>query len=422
MSIRKYIWQLVAVLIITTIGTTMAQAKQDTISYRIYFPVGKSNFVPTLRNNKAVLDSLLSLVRHHKTRGTLHSVHLFAGASPEGSVALNWRLSDARLQLLRHAVRNAVGLPDSLFILHSLGEDYDGLRALVSRSDMPDRDAVLDIIDRVPLWVTENGKVIDSRKRQLQRLQGGRAWDYMLRHFFPDLRGSSLIEVLVENHVVVPAEEPNLTAVPKFVVDSVGCIEPLALTPRPEESKWLVGLKTNTLYDLALVPNIGFVASLGKGWALQGDWMYAWWHNDKRHYYWRLYGGEIGLRKYFTPTDAPHPLTGFFAGVYGQMFTYDFELGGKGYIGGKPHGTLWDQPYWAAGIEAGYSMPLSQRLHLDFALGMGYATGTYHEYHSVGPLYIWDSTSKQHWVGPTKAEISLVWLLGNVDRKKKKKN
>lgn len=34
------------------------------------------------------------------------------------------------------------------------------------------------------------------------------------------------------------------------------------------------------------------------------------------------------------------PLTGHHLGIYGQAFTYDFETGHKGYIGGKPGGTL----------------------------------------------------------------------------------
>lgn len=55
--------------------------------------------------------------------------------------------------------------------------------------------------------------------------------------------------------------------------------------------------------------------------------MYAWWNSKKRHNYWRLYGGELEIRKYFGRRAAEKPLTGHHLGLYGQLFTYDFELG-----------------------------------------------------------------------------------------------
>ncbi len=60
-----------------------------------------------------------------------------------------------------------------------------------------------------------------------------------------------------------------------------------------------MALKTNMLYDLALVPNIGAEFYLGKGWTINGSWAYAWWTKDPKHLYWRVYGGELGVRKYF---------------------------------------------------------------------------------------------------------------------------
>ena len=89
-----------------------------------------------------------------------------------------------------------------------------------------------------------------------------------------------------------------------------------------------MGLKTNLVYDALLVPNIGVEFALGKGWTLGGNWMYGWWKNDRRHRYWRVYGGEVGLRKYFGQRASDKPLTGHHVGVYGQLLTYDFEFGG----------------------------------------------------------------------------------------------
>ena len=38
--------------------------------------------------------------------------------------------------------------------------------------------------------------------------------------------------------------------------------------------------------------------------------------------------------------------------------------------------------------------------------------GDYLEYVPEGRRYVWQATKRHSWVGPTKAEISLVWLIG----------
>ncbi len=95
-----------------------------------------------------------------------------------------------------------------------------------------------------------------------------------------------------------------------------------------------------------------------------------------------------------------------------QLLTYDFETGGRGYIGGKPGGSLWDKANWGAGVEYGYSLPVGRRLNLDFTVGAGYLGGEYWEYISLEDCYVWQATKRLRWFGPTKAEVSLVWLIG----------
>ena len=118
------------------------------------------------------------------------------------------------------------------------------------------------------------------------------------------------------------------------------------------------------------------------------------------------------MRKWFGGAAREKPLTGHHLGIYGQIFTYDFETGGLGYMGGRPGGTLWGRMNYAAGVEYGYSLPVARRLNVDFTIGVGYWGGTYHEYKPVDGCYVWQSTRQRHWLGPTKAEVSLVWLVG----------
>ena len=57
-----------------------------------------------------------------------------------------------------------------------------------------------------------------------------------------------------------------------------------------------------------------------------------------------------------------------------------FETGGKGYMGGKPGGTLWDKMNYSTGVEYGYSLPVAYRLNIDFTIAVGYWGETYYEY------------------------------------------
>ena len=100
--------------------------------------------------------------------------------------------------------------------------------------------------------------------------------------------------------------------------------------------------------------------------------------------------------------------------------TYDFEFGGKGWMGGIPGGTLWDRCNTVAGIEYGYSLPIGRRLNIDFTIGVGYMGGKLVDYVPGNGFYIWQKTRHFNWFGPTKAEISLVWLIGRGNYNAKK--
>ena len=169
-------------------------------------------------------------------------------------------------------------------------------------------------------------------------------------------------------------------------------------------------LKTNLLYDAALVPNVGMEVRLGRQWTMAADWFYTWFSSDSRHRYWQGYGGYLALRRYFAASgnmsdgSSPFRFTGHHVGVYGLGLTYDVEWGGRGYQAAKFG--------FGAGVEYGYSLPISRWLNLDFSLGLGFQDGEYKEYTPMDGHYVWHATRKRHWWGPTKAEVSLKWMLG----------
>lgn len=187
----------------------------------------------------------------------------------------------------------------------------------------------------------------------------------------------------------------------------------------PQDGGFCVALKTNMLYDALLVPNAGVELHVGRGWTVGADWAFAWWKNDARRFCWRVCGGSLGVRRYIGRASAGSPFAGHHVGAYAQVFTYDFQAGRRGYLAGKPGGTLWDRAGYAFGLEYGYSLPVGRRLSIDFAVGVGYMGGKYHEYLTADGCAVWQKTSRRRWFGPTKAEVSLVWTLGGFGRRGK---
>lgn len=168
-----------------------------------------------------------------------------------------------------------------------------------------------------------------------------------------------------------------------------------------------VALKTNLLYDLALVTNAGIEVSLGHRWTVAADGHFTWLSKNSRHRYWQSYGGYVTLRRYFGQRSMVNgqcsAFSGHHLGIYGLALTYDVEWGGRGYQA--------DHFGFGAGVEYGYSLPIGRCLDLDFSIGVGFQDGEYKKYDPVDDHYVWHSTSKRHWWGPTKAEVTLKWKL-----------
>lgn len=175
---------------------------------------------------------------------------------------------------------------------------------------------------------------------------------------------------------------------------------------------YYMALKTNMLYDAVAVPNIGAEFYVGRNVSVAAQWMYSWWSSEKRHRYWRIYGGDITVRYWFGSAAQRKPLTGHHAGIYAGALTFDFEWGGNAYMGGRPGHNIFDRCIVNTGIEYGYSLPIARRLNIDFTIGVGYIGGIVEKFSPVDGYYVWESTTRKRWVGPSKAEISLIWLIG----------
>lgn len=180
------------------------------------------------------------------------------------------------------------------------------------------------------------------------------------------------------------------------------------VTLKPINNHSYISLKTNLLYDALMVPNIGAEVNLFDNYTVYADLMYANWRRPENHFYWNLYGAQFGARKYFGKVAEERSFSGHHAGIYGQALAYDLQAGNIGQQ--TPNINM------GFGAEYGYSFPLTLNLNLDLEIGVGFLTGRYYEYVVEEGHYTWRGTIQRAWMGPTKASVSLVWMIKSYKR------
>lgn len=385
----------------------------------VEFRTGSSAVDSTYRDNASQLTTLISAVRSAQSdpAATLTAVELCGFASPEGKEDFNWRMAQERRNALLNYLRERVAIPDSVVSLKAvLPFDWSLLATMVERDTLtPGRERVLELLS------TPEGNVA----QRLKAIEGGRTWNYMLNQHFPAMRNAYAIVVSTTKVQEPPQERQRQEEAPvaapiTTVTDTQATVPTPTVADTGAPLYW--SLHTNALYDLLLLtPNLGAEVYLGKQWSVMANAMYGWWHweNFTDHYV-RSYGGEIAVRRWFGRKAADKPLTGWHVGVYGQILAYDVKLGDTGRMGGKPGKTMGSSPSFAAGIELGFALPVARRLNIDFNVGIGYLGGTCYKYGVSEGKYVDLKDHSTDWFGPTKLEVSLVWLLGRGNENKRK--
>jgi hypothetical protein len=424
----------------------------DPVETKIYFRLGKSNIDLSYKGNGDALNYFLEELRQLASdpNYSVKSITVSGSSSPEGTSTFNQQLSDRRTEALYKWVTSHFPEYRHIIKKNSIGVDWDQLYTLVENSYVPYKSRVLDFIANTPIWIRREGKIVDGRVKQLKDLDEGRVWRYMYNNFFSDMRmaGGGIVcevecikeeeelsSIVIDSHrslVVVNGDTTSyssrdmVSVIPQDTIHLVykdtiritddsakfqEVIENAVKDKKKEKKPFYMSFKTNLLYDALLVPTIGAEIHLGKGWTIGGNWMYSWWDMANEHYYHRVAGGDLSVRKHFGKKYKQNPLAGHHVGIYGQILTYDLEYGDKGQMADK-----WS---FGGGVEYGYSFPIARRLNLDLTLGLGYFTGQYENYIPEDGHYVWQSTYMRKWMGPTKAEVSLVWLIGKKNFNKK---
>ncbi len=415
-------------MLVATATVAMAQQKVDRVdearadSSSVLFPIESADILSDFKDNRTSLLRLDSVVSRLKTDSavTLRQVFVTGYGSPDGPYSYNEKMAERRAYQVKDYIQSRHQVDGGLITTDVQAEDWDGLADFVRRTDnsqLAHRDEILQ--------VATSDDLSPERKEKLLRDYPA-DFRYLVDYCMPLLRRATCRLAYTMRMPVLqadgqPAEEVLVTKEDTCsVYFTPTVVEPATVATEEVKHPWLA-LKTNLLYDAVLIPNIGAEVSLGKRWTLALDWFYTWFSSNNRHRYWQGYGGYLTARYYlnrspFTAHRSPFNFpTGHHLGAYVLGMTYDVEWGGRGYQAARFG--------FGGGVEYGYSKFIGRRLMIDFSIGIGFQDGEYKEYLPTDDgtgHYVGQATHKRHWFGPTKAEISLKWLIGGKVKSQKK--
>ncbi|MBR2947287.1 MAG: DUF3575 domain-containing protein [Bacteroidales bacterium] len=384
---------------------------------QVYFPQGESILEPEFRNNGESLKKFTENFHQMKeTEGSkVMSVLIVSGASPEGRISLNRRLSDERANAVLDYLLEQELLDPSEVDVESRGVDWKGLYTIMEYSDLPYRQDVMAIISG-PETDTVKGKVIEVRQKALMNLDNGKVWNEIYDNYFPNLRGTMVMIVWnIKREIKIPApivsapeqvSEPELETAPQPQPE-IKQLPEQSPAPAPAWSFAMVA-KTNLLYDGMLIPNLGVEFGIWKGLVLDINYMHNIWLRVDYSYWYRVHGAEFGLKYYFNKEKVPFK-EGHHVGLYAQMLTFDIT------------GILVDAEPWKFGpmLTYGYTLPITRRLNLDFEVGLGLLFGDVYKYDAVDHLRLLREIEDFAFV--PKAGVTLQYLIGKNNYNQKKK-
>lgn len=152
------------------------------------FPVNQVTINPEFRRNPqelAKIKATIDLVKNDKNT-TITELNITGYASPEGSYAANARLAQGRAEALKKYVLGQYEMNANLIHVSSVPEDWVGLRKYVVKSNMPQKEKILFIIDK-------EGTDYDAKDRELKVLDGGKPYATLLQDCYPALRHSDYV-------------------------------------------------------------------------------------------------------------------------------------------------------------------------------------------------------------------------------------
>lgn len=398
-------------------GIIVSTAQEDHTEISFEFRVRSSSIDAIYGDNAARLQELKAFLQKVSEDSTLDitAVTFCGAASPEGSSALNRRLSRERLSAVEQIVRQEVSVPDSIIARNDNYIPWNDLRTHVAESNISHRDEVLAIIDGQSEYVEYRpGATIDSRVLALQKLDGGRIWPQLNRRFFSRMRYAYAIFETYKRPEPVVVPEPEPIPEPEPEPEPTPEPEPIAEpepTPQPdtvavaEPADWTRHLyvKTNGLAWLMGVTNVAAEIDLAEHWSATLPIYWSSWNYFKHTLKFRTFTLQPEVRYWFDADNA-----GWFVGAHLGLGWFNYATDGDYRV--QDHDG--NSPALGGGIAGGFRLPISadKRWKLEFTLGVGL-------YHAHYDKFVNDhngqlcTTHTTTWCGIDQAAVAVAYTI-----------
>lgn len=409
----------------------------NSIATGVQFKVNRTNIDTETDFYRMYSKELIPLLRREGL--ILKKIYIRGAASPEGPYENNRRLGQGRM-------RNLIKLIDSDLQNISAKKNKNAMVKLDSTSITEDYRYLVELMEAAhDADAAEVRKAFEQCqwdepccKLQLQKMQGGKLWQRLLKEYFPQLRTARIVILLqyIEPKKprftlpqtpvapLLPAETAVLPTVPTFKAE----------TPVPTYTqRHLIALRTNLLRDFFYMPQFGFAPgidaqleyypehghltyNIGFTWSQHRHW------DD--HKFFQVRDLQLSVRRYFRGDGS---FVGPYIGAYAHGGCYGIGLSeSKG----------WQGEHYGGGLDFGWVMPLNRKgnFRLELNVSAGYISSKYDPYVWGNPVsneddgkYYYDYlgsassfTKRNHlfsWLGPTNAGVSLTYDI--IYRKKK---
>jgi hypothetical protein len=379
-----------------------------------YFPIARSELRRDYRDNARMCDALDSLLSIPHVLHRIDSVFIVAAASPIGSDLQNRSLSEARAySLMRYIREHHPAILSSAISVRAIGVDHDGYRALYEEQQK-EVDAMTPaqrnrwLFQKVyPRLQYVSVRILLNDGTLIHPEQGSPI--RILMQQSPEVRYDTIrVTVYDTVRIVQTVQPPPVIPLPPTPVDTIIISNKSQEKPSPPPSR--LAIKTNLLYDLALLPNLTVEYSLTPRWsvALEGYW--SWWSMDApKYWYHRIQMVGVEGKYWIGNLPLRRRMNGHHIGMYALAGNYDLRL-----FTTDPDDLGYQSPWsYSAGFSYGYTHAIGRRWAFDYSLGVGYLGGIYHEYNRSRCLdcAAKRTTKKMSYYGPTRAVISLIYQM-----------
>ena len=169
-------------------------------------------------------------------------------------------------------------------------------------------------------------------------------------------------------------------------------------------------IKTNLLYDSALIANVGAEFMLAPRWTLNLPISYNGWSYPDREYIYRNATIQPEARFWFCES-----FIGPFVGMHVQGGAYNFGMIPNNIkFLGNDFSQLTNYRYQGyfggGGVTVGTAIALGRSVNFELEIGFGYAYAVYDKFQCVDCGRKIETGVPVHYVGPTKAGINLVYV------------